>query len=70
MVIIVRDKNLIEMKKCPQTITIHREMWGRKFPLSNFVYSDIETSRLLFKQGWEDTEMNKEKILERIKLLL
>lgn len=59
---IMRDKKFTEMKDRPDTITIHRNMWGRKFPLNNFVYTDIETSRLLFKYGWEDTEKNKDKL--------
>ena len=63
---IMRDKKFTEYGLSPCTITVHRAMWGRKFPLCNFVYTDIETSRRLFKQGWEDTEKNKHKLLQCI----
>ena len=63
---IMRDKKFTEIGLSPCTITIHRDIWGRKFPLSNYVYTDIETSRKLFKQGWEDTEKNKDKLLKCI----
>lgn len=63
-----RDHTKIGLGKC--SITIHRDMWGRKFNLSNFVYIDRETSRELFKQGWEDTERNKDFIMRCFRPLL
>lgn len=61
---IMRDRKFTEYELSPCTITIHRAMWGRKFPISNFIYTDIETSRTLFKQGWEDTEKNRHKLMQ------
>jgi len=47
-------------------IIIHRQMWDRKFKSDNCLYIDKDKSRELFKQGWEDTHMNKDKIISKI----
>ena len=44
-------------------INIHRFMWGRQFSM----YLDKERSRKLFKDGWEDTEKNRDAVLLHIK---
>jgi len=60
------DGSIWDNKKLLNTempsINIHRKMWGRKFDMSNFVYSDYKTSEKLFKYGWDDTENNKDVI--------
>jgi len=38
-------------------------MWGRQFTRKEFLYLDKDKSRELFKNGWEDTKNNKEKIM-------
>jgi len=50
------------------SIDIHRNMWGRKFDIKDFVYSDYKTSEKLFKYGWEDTENNKDNLDKLIRL--
>tara|TARA_B110000483_G_scaffold117882_1_gene142539 strand:+ start:35 stop:760 length:726 start_codon:yes stop_codon:yes gene_type:complete len=47
-------------------IIIHRQMWGRKFTPDSYLYIDKDKSRELFKQGWDDTHMNKDKIISKI----
>jgi hypothetical protein len=58
---ISRNKLFIETGSKPamNTLCVHRNMWGRKFPLNNYIYTDINMSRQLFQQGWSDTEKNK-----------
>jgi len=58
------DGSIWDNKKLLETpsIDIHRNMWGRKFDISNIFYSDYKTSEKLFKYGWYDTEKNKETI--------
>ena len=38
-------------------------MWGRQFTRKELLYLDKDKSRELFNNGWEDTESNKEKIM-------
>jgi hypothetical protein len=59
-----RDKINMPIKSEPNILAVHRHMWGRKFKCNNYVYTDIETSRFLFEMGWNDTENNREKLLE------
>lgn len=47
-------------------IIIHRNMWGRKFELNNYLYIDKDKSRELFELGWKDTEKNKKEIISKI----
>lgn len=55
------NKDYIKTDNVP-SIDIHRNMWGRKFDITNSIYSDYKTSEKLFKYGWEDTEKNKDEI--------
>lgn len=57
---ILRNKQLFDLASKPGTLCVHRSMWGRKFPLNNYIYTDINMSRQLFQQGWSDTEKNKD----------
>ena len=63
---ITRDTKLIDIKSSYSSLTIHRSMWGRKFTLNNYIYSDRDISRQLFEQGWKDTEKHKEILLKYI----
>jgi len=60
------NKEYIKTEGIPN-IDIHRNMWGRKFDIKDFVYSDYKTSEKLFKYGWNDTEKNKDEIEKLIK---
>ena len=55
---IFRDYKYDKKQTCPITISIHRKMWGRKFPINNYIYTNKEISRKLFNYGWEDTRKN------------
>jgi len=55
---IFRDYKYNKKQTCPTTISIHRTMWGRKFPISNYIYTNKQISRELFNYGWEDTRKN------------
>jgi len=55
---IFRDYKYNKKQTCPITISIHRKMWGRKFPINNYIYTNKEISRELFNYGWEDTKKN------------
>ena len=55
---IFRDYKYDKKQTCPTTISIHRKMWGRKFPINNYIYTNKEISRELFNYGWEDTRKN------------
>lgn len=55
---IFRDYKYDKKQTCPTTISIHRKMWGRKFPITNYVYTNKQLSRELFNYGWEDTRKN------------
>lgn len=48
------------------TISIHRNMWGRKFEKSNYLYLDKEKSRELFEYGWKDTDINRLKLEKKL----
>lgn len=63
---IMRDSKIVSTKSSYNSLSIHRNMWGRKFPLNNYIYTDINTSRQLYKQGWEDTNNNKHMLLKYI----
>jgi hypothetical protein len=58
---ILRNPDLYNCQK--NFINIHRNMWGRKFKLYNLIYTDKNSSRELFMQGWNDTEKNKDYLL-------
>ena len=47
-------------------IIIHKRMWDRKFKSDSYLYIDKDKSRELFKQGWEDTHDNKDKLISKI----
>lgn len=53
-------------KEDSNKIIIHRQMWDRKFKPDSYLYIDKDKSRELFKQGWEDTHDNKDKIISKI----
>ena len=55
---IFRDYKYDKKQICPTTISIHRKMWGRNFPIINHVYTNKQISRELFNYGWTDTEKN------------
>jgi hypothetical protein len=55
---IFRDYKYNKKQTCPTTISIHRKIWGREFPLINYVYTNKQISRDLFNYGWIDTEKN------------
>jgi predicted patatin/cPLA2 family phospholipase len=63
---ITRDVKLINIKSSYSSLSIHRHMWGRKFSLSNYIYSDINKSRELFELGWKDAEKNRDVIMRYI----
>lgn len=60
---ILRNKKFVEIVSSPSTLSIHRNMWGRKFPLNNYIYTDINISRQLYSQGWTDAEKHKDILL-------
>jgi hypothetical protein len=62
---ILRNPELYNCQK--NFINIHRHIWGRKFKLNNLIYSDKNVSKELFTQGWNDTEKNKDFILNLLK---
>lgn len=64
---ILRNKKFVDIVSTETTLSIHRNMWGRKFALNNYIYTDIDTSRQLFKQGWEDTEKHRDLLLKYTK---
>ena len=39
-------------------------MWGRKFPMNNYLYTNKQISRELFNYGWEDTRNNKNELFK------
>lgn len=55
---IFRDNKYNKKQTCPTTISIHRKIWGRKFSLINYVYTNKQISSELFYYGWTDTEKN------------
>ena len=55
---IFRDYKYDKKQTCPTTISIHRKIWGREFPLINYVYTNKQISNELFYYGWTDTEKN------------
>jgi len=55
---IFRDYRYDKKQTCPTTISIHRKMWGRKFSINNYIYTNKQISRELFNYGWEDTRKN------------
>ena len=63
---IFRDYKFNKKQTCPTTISIHRKMWGRHFPISNYVYTNKQISRDLFNYGWEDTRKNKNELFKCI----
>ena len=63
---ISRDRHSMSVESKPYVLSIHRNMWGRKFRCNNYVYTDLNTSRFLFKAGWDDTEKNRNILLQYI----
>ena len=63
---IFRDYKYDKKQTCPITISIHRKMWGRHFPIQNYVYTNKQISRNLFNYGWEDTHKNKNELFKCI----
>jgi len=61
---IFRDNKYDKKQTCPTTISIHRKMWGRKFPMNNYLYTNKQISRELFNYGWEDTRNNKNELFK------
>ena len=63
---IFRDYKYDKKQTCPTTISIHRKMWGRKFNMGNYLYTNKQISRDLFNYGWEDTHKNKNELFRCI----
>jgi hypothetical protein len=63
---IFRDYKYDKKHTCPTTISIHRKMWGRKFDMNNYLYTNKQISRDLFNYGWEDTHKNKNELFKCI----
>ena len=63
---IFRDYKYDKKHTCPTTISIHRKMWGRKFNMGNYLYTNKQISRDLFNYGWEDTHKNKNELFKCI----
>jgi len=63
---IFRDYKYDKKQICPTTISIHRKMWGRKFNIGNYIYTNKQVSRDLFNYGWEDTHKNKNELFRCI----
>ena len=63
---IFRDYKYDKKQTCPTTISIHRKMWGRKFNMGNYLYTNKQISRELFNYGWEDTHKNKNELFRCI----
>jgi hypothetical protein len=63
---IFRDDKYDKKHTCPTTISIHRKMWGRKFNMNNYLYTNKQISRELFNYGWEDTHKNKNELFKCI----
>jgi hypothetical protein len=63
---IFRDYKYNKKQTCPTTISIHRKMWGRKFPLNNCIYTNKQISSDLFNYGWEDTQKNQNELFKCI----
>jgi hypothetical protein len=61
---IFRDYKYDKKQTCPTTISIHRKMWGRKFPMNNYLYTNKQIARELFNYGWEDTRNNKNELFK------
>lgn len=62
----IKNEKIIEDSIICNDINIHRFMWGRQFSKNSLMYLDKERSRKLFKDGWEDTEKNKDAVLLHI----
>jgi len=63
---IFRDYKYDKKHTCPTTISIHRKIWGRKFNMNNYLYTNKQISRDLFHYGWEDTHKNKNELFKCI----
>lgn len=63
---IFRDYKYDKKQTCPTTISIHRKIWGRKFNIGNYLYTNKQISRDLFNYGWEDTHKNKNELFRCI----
>jgi hypothetical protein len=63
---IFRDYKYDKKQTCPTTISVHRKMWGRKFNMNNYLYTNKQISRELFNYGWEDTHKNKNELFKCI----
>ena len=63
---IFRDYKYNKKQTCPTTISIHRKMWGRHFPVNNYFYTNKQISRDLFNYGWEDTRKNENELFKCI----
>jgi len=61
---IFRDYKYDKKQTCPTTISIHRKMWGRKFSMNNYLYTNKQIARELFNYGWEDTRNNKNELFK------
>jgi hypothetical protein len=62
----IKNEKKIENSMLSNDINIHRFMWGRQFSKNSLMYLDKERSRKLFKDGWEDTEKNKDSVLSHL----
>jgi len=47
-------------------LNINKDMWGRNFTSSNFLFIDKNRSKELFEYGWEDTYKNRKLMLKYI----
>lgn len=63
---IFRDYKYDKKQTCPTTISVHRKMWGRKFNMNNYLYTNKQISSELFNYGWEDTHKNKNELFKCI----
>ena len=59
----IKNDKYAKLNNEKNTINIDRFMWGRQFTRKELLYLDKDKSRELFNNGWEDTESNKEKIM-------
>ena len=59
---LTRKQTNIKKESSLQKIAIHHSMWGRKFTMKDYIYTDINISRKFFEHGWNDTEQNRKEI--------
>jgi len=51
-------------------LNINKDMWGRNFTSSNFLFLDKDKSKELFEYGWNDTYENKMSLFKYIDISL